>query len=463
MRFFFLTLLVAFSFQNCTNNSDPISQENAQNENEAIALAVKQSIAPAFSNLDVAAQTLTVKGTNAQTLKLPSGSSIDVPEAAFVDADGSPVNGDVDIQFREFHNAAEIIASGIPMKVLSENGAEEWMQTAGMYEINGSQNGHPVFIAPGKSLNVNLVSSVDGEYDFWKFDKDAGNWDNLGVSTPQPNPNATTQGVKVNVGPAPVAPIAFNENTPPIDLDVNMKNFPELADKKGIVWQYVGKDKKKDPANNPELFSNNWDDIALTPNADGQTYTLTLANDDEKVTLPVAPALKGKDLKQALADYQRRLADYKKKLASAEEKFAFQDKQDAFVRSFQIQGFGIYNYDILLKTGNSIPILANFDFGSDIPANLRDDISVFLIAGSGRMVVKFPPRDWKKMKINPDLDISFVAVLPGNKMAMLCKEEFKKQLPQIKKAKGQEYVFQMNVQEQEVRSVEEVEDRLAAL
>ena len=459
MRFFILIAFAAFAFQNCTNSSDPITQDNVNPENEAAAVAVKQSIAPAFDNLDVPTNTLMVKGTNAQTLHLSSGSSIDVPEAAFVDAEGKPVEGDVEIQFREFHNTAEIIASGIPMKVFSENGEEGWMQTAGMYEINGFQNGQPVFVAPGKSLNVNLVSSEDGEYDFWKFDKAAGNWDNLGVSTPTPNPNAVEKR-KVNVGPAPKAPIAFNKNTPPIDLDVNLKNFPELADKKGIVWQYAGKDSKHNPANT-NIFNTNWDEIELTANADGQTYTLTLSNDDEKMSLPVAPALKGKDLEQALADYQQRLADYKKKLASVEERAAFRNKQATFLRSFSIQGFGIYNYDIMLKTSGNIPILANFDFGTDIPANLRNEISVFLVAGDGKMVVKFPPRDWKRMRINPELDNSLVAVLPDNKMAVLSKEDFKKQLPNIEKARGQEYVFQMNVKGEKVQSMEEVEDRLA--
>lgn len=465
MRILFTSFLIvlAFLFQNCNDQAEQISQINNP-ENDAAAIAVKQDIAPAFASINVATQHLTVKGSDAQTLELPSGSSIDVPTAAFVDANGSPVKGDVDITFREFHNAAEIIASGIPMKVFKENGKEEWMQTAGMYEINGSQNGQPVFVAPGKTLNVNLVSDVDGEYDFWKFDEDAGNWDNLGVSTPQPNPNATIpQNAPVNVGLPPVAPIAFNQNTPPIDLEVNLKNFPELADKQGIVWQYAGKDAQKDPANNRAIFQSSWDEIDLQANADGQTYTLTLENDDEKITLPVVPTLKGKDLEQALADYQQRLKSYQKKLASASEVSKLRQQQASFIRSYAIEGFGIFNYDILAKMDNIIPLLANFDFGIDLPANMRKDIVVFQISGNGKMVVKFPPSDWKKFRLDPELKPSLVAVLPGDKLATLTFADIKKQLPQIKAAKGQEYLFRMNVQTDEVKSVQDVEDRLAAL
>lgn len=469
MRLFstFLITLMMLAFS-CTNSSDSIATADETSNSSPEAQFVKQTIEPAFDNLNVLPVTLTLKGAKAQTLRLASGSSIDVPESAFVDAQGQPVNGNVDIVFREFHNAAEIIACGIPMKVMGENGGEDWMQTAGMYEINGFQNGQPVFVAPGKSLNVNLVSEVDGEYDFWYFDPEAGNWENRGVSTPVPN---VAQDVAAEVpadvlrkaGPAPVAPVAFRENTPPIDLDINLKKFPELAGKRGVIWQYAGKDARQDPANNPGLFTKNWEDIDIALNPDGRTYTLTLVNDDETVKLPVAPALKGKDLEQARADYQQRLADYKKKLASATEAQAFRDDQKAFVRSFQIQGFGVYNYDILMKFKNAIPVLANFDFGTDIPANLRREISVYLVSGNGRMVVNYPPSDWHKFRIDPDMESSIVAVLPGNKLATLSGEDIKKQMNAIREAKGKEYVFQLKAQGQPVKSVQEVQERIVAL
>ncbi|MEZ4954590.1 MAG: hypothetical protein R2825_13560 [Saprospiraceae bacterium] len=255
MRILFTSclLVLAFLFQSCNDQTEQTSQISSP-ENDAAAIAVKQDISPAFASINVAAQHLTVKGTDAQTLQLSSGSSIDVPAAAFVNANGSPVTGDVDIAFREFHNAAEIIASGIPMKVFKENGKEEWMQSAGMYEINGSQNGQPVFVAPGKTLNVNLVSEVDGAYDFWKFDEESGNWDNLGVSTPQPNPNATIPQNAIPSGqyrPTTSCTDRFQSKYPTHRFEVNLKNFPELADKQGIVWQYAGKRCPKRPRQQP--------------------------------------------------------------------------------------------------------------------------------------------------------------------------------------------------------------------
>jgi hypothetical protein len=476
MRFLISTLFsscitLMLLLQSCTGNSGDVSTVSATTSTDgqtAGARFVKQEIAPPFEKLDVKPTTLTLKNHKAQTLHLASGTSIDVPESAFVDAQGKPVSGKVDLLFREFHTAAEIMASGIPMKVFGENGEEGWMQTAGMYEINGFSEGKPVFVAPGKSLTVNLGSRVDGEYDFWRFDPENGNWDNYGVSNAVPNParqasSEELQELQRSAGNPPAEPVAFRENTPPIDLNINLKNFPELKNKRGIVWQYAGKNAKEDPANNPNLFRQEWDNIELSANADGKSYQLTLSNDDQTVSLPVAPALKGKDLEQARADYQRQLAVYKKKLLDVDEKKAYLNNLAAFTRSFSIQGFGVYNYDILLKLGETIPLLANFDFGADVPKNLRSVVSVYLVTGSARTVVNFPPHDWKKFRFDANADNYLVAVLPGNKLATFSNEDFKRELPDMRTSKGNEYVFRMKVDKDEVKSVKEAEEKLIAL
>ncbi len=462
---FFLVLTLAF--QSFTNETETKTTNTENSEKDASALLINEII-PAFEDMSVKAQTVTVKGTKAQTLELPSGSSIEVPESAFVDADGNPVEGNVDIEFTEFHNAAEILTGGIPMEVIDPNGEKAFMKTAGMYEINGYQNGKPVFVAEGKALTVNLLSEVDGDYDFWVFDRQKGNWDNLGTNTATPNEAgqnaiAAANELRRKIGPAPTPPAAFNKNTPPIDIQVNLQKFPELKGKQGIVWQYAGKDKTQDPANNPAIFETNWDDIELTANDNEDTYTLTLSNGREQLTLPVAPTLQGKDLEQAKADYQKQLAAYRKKMAKAEAQADFANQQRAFVRSFQVSGFGIYNYDILTKRPAAIPVMANFEFGQELPEKILKKMSVFLIAEGGRMVVKYPRYDWEKFRIEPNSDAYLVAVLPGNKLATLSNEALQQQMPEIKEARNKRYTFKLTVQEEPVRSVEEVQEQLVAL
>ncbi|NJN77433.1 MAG: hypothetical protein HC803_03155 [Saprospiraceae bacterium] len=65
------------------------------------------------------------------------------------------MKGKVDISYREFHDAAAIIASGIPM---TNSEGDKYMETAGMFEINGSQNGQEVGIADDKEIEVKMGS-----------------------------------------------------------------------------------------------------------------------------------------------------------------------------------------------------------------------------------------------------------------------------------------------------------------
>ena len=448
---------MAVFFQSCTGNE--IATTTPEAATEASAQFAKMTVAPPLESIEVGFKILPVKNQEAQSLRLETGTTIDIPAQAFVDKNGQPVTSQVDLKFREFHNAAELLTSGIPMKVLDDQDGEAWMQTAGMYEIQGTSNGEPVFIAPGKSLTVNLASQVDGEYDFWRFDTETGNWDNLGVSTPTLNPAADRQPDALGGEPTekPVAPVAYNPAKQKIDLDINYQKFPELKGKQGIVWQ-LARDENID-----WIYSTEWDAVNIEATGDANFYRLSLTNDTKKFNTLVVACLQEKDFKKAQADYQQKVKEFKAKVMNLDEKRSYIAAQSEFVRSFQIDGFGIYNYDILTKDNGNIPILANFDFGTDIPKNLYTSISVFLITGKGRMVVKYPYNDWNKFRVDPNADNQLIAVLPGNKLAVFSQADFRSQMSALRNAAGQEYIFKMKLDGQAVESVAEVQQRISDL
>jgi hypothetical protein len=254
--------------------------------------------------LDVPFIAKTVASDQASKITFASGSSIDIPAGIFVDENNQPVTKPVDLLFREFHTAADIIASGIPMKVRMEEGTEEWMQTAGMFELKGFCEGKAVKIAAGKTLNMNLVSNVDGEFPFWYFNTESGNWEKQSqVSTAVPNPNfMLAPVVDVEVAAPPAKPIEFNPSKPALNFDINVKKLPELANLGRIIWQYAGTDAKKDPANHEWVFRHNWDDAIIEPTITPNVYHLTLVSRDSgEFMIPVCPNKAGKDLERALA------------------------------------------------------------------------------------------------------------------------------------------------------------------
>lgn len=109
-----------------------------------------------------------------------SGSHVMIPQDAFVDASGNPVEGDVVLDYREFRNPVDFILSGIPMS-FNENGEQTFFKSAGMFEINASQNGKEIFLRDDASVNVNFVSTDSTEaYPFWTYVDSTGKWEEIG-------------------------------------------------------------------------------------------------------------------------------------------------------------------------------------------------------------------------------------------------------------------------------------------
>ena len=254
-----LTLFAGFLWS-C--NQEKTSQTNVSQISE---IPINQSpkaadkpyvVQPPLSKVDVAFQTFEMRPNEAKTIELANGTTIEIPADAFVDANGNPVTQDVEIRYREFHDAAAVLSSGIPMKVRQPDGQEAYMQTAGMFEINAYVAELPLQLAENKQIMVNMASNVDGSYDFWNYDVKAGQWVNAGVNEPAINPKKEAAKValakmekelKSKNTTAPVMPAKFDKSKPVLNFDVNYNVFPELQQMKGIVWQYSGNDSKMNP------------------------------------------------------------------------------------------------------------------------------------------------------------------------------------------------------------------------
>jgi hypothetical protein len=408
----------------------------------------------------------TIQPDRPTVLRLPTGTSISIPAAIFVTWDNRPVTKPVELRFREFHKAHEIIASGIPMRVFDAQGREQWMQTEGMFELEGYSEGQPVKIAEGQSLTVHLSSNPGGDCDFWYFDPSAGNWEKRGSASAQrdslqPLPVRRRESVEREVSlalpPPPVKPALVNKDKPVLDFDINYDALPELKNVGGILWQYAGDNPTEDPANNRSLLERQWDYVKIEPGAQTGLFNMTLIKGKEKVSLPVKACSSKTNYEKAMADYREEYKKYEAKREKALEKAAFREDQEAFVRSFRVEQFGVYNWDYLIKRDDAVPLLADFDFGPEISASDKKDITVCLITGGGRSVITFPRHDWRNFAFSPGLDNRLVAILPGNRVAIFSQEDFTRHADAMLAAKGRPYVFKMNVLPQNIKSIADLE------
>ncbi len=425
---------------------------------------VKLAVQEPFQNLATPQEAVVIENpAQATVLQLTSGSTIEVPAHAFVDEQGKPVTVPVTIEFKEFHDAADIIASGIPMRVRQPHGDAEWMQTAGMFTITGFASNRTVRIAEGKQLNVSLLSNVDGAYDFWYFNEAQGNWENLMPGVTPENTSANVNQDKLEeeirqlkratatLPEAPVYDVKNNLTFPDLDL----KRCPELQKMTPLVLNYAGKDEKLAPKNNKWISKPGiWTKKRLECSNEPDIFTLTLIG-DTIYQIPVRIALQPADLERAKAEYEAKLAEFKANQQLLREKESIIKQQAFFRRSMEIENFGIHNYDILWKVKDAVPLLADFDFGA-YPEDMKDLITVYLITGDGRTIISLPKYDWNKFSFSPSSDNKMVAVLPGNKIALFTQSDFKSQMNDLKKAAGRAYTFKMRIENQEVNSISDL-------
>ncbi|MBL7937301.1 MAG: hypothetical protein JNM51_15940 [Bacteroidia bacterium] len=355
-------------------NNDKIITSQKNNTSTQNTKLNKAFIEPPISKLNVPYTSYKVKAEQGGTLKHKSNSKIIIPKKAFVNKQGQDIIGDVEIKYREFHNQADIIASGIPMTYDSA-GVQSTLESAGMIDIRGYQNGEPVYINPKKQITVEFQSEHTADrYNMYVLDTVAKNWvyvsrdNSLKGQKHEPSKTSAADATnekaespktielqkqleaippkieaekivytkKVNQLPkvvTPTKPTKATAGRPQFELDVNYKEFPELEAFKNAIFE-VGAENQN---YNSKLADITWSSAEVSEGPiKGKNYLLTLKLRERVEKLIVYPALTGADYDKALKSYESKFNDYKTAVAKREAdekrlKEEFEAKQAAFV------------------------------------------------------------------------------------------------------------------------------------
>lgn len=237
----FLLFLSILFFQGCGSSSSlpNYSYKGVESPLEAVTITPKK---------------IKFNANKAKVIELKDGSSLKIPKDAFVDKNGKLVEGEVELSYRQYNDAADIIASGIPMQYQTPNGTMQQLESAGMFELKGTANGKPIYIAPDKSIETNLASKQKGDYDFYylnpKAEKDSEqgyNWEKLTNKADKPNSK----------------PIKGLDS---FQLLLNTKLHPELELLKDIYWQLAVGDAEFNPKSSVNsIFKDEvWNDLTIS-------------------------------------------------------------------------------------------------------------------------------------------------------------------------------------------------------
>lgn len=413
-------------------------------------------IVPPIPELAPAYQDFTINVQEESILTLTSGTIITVPANALVDAQGKLITGKATIRYREYHDAVSVLLSGIPMTYTS-NGQKHHFQTAGMFDIVGEQNGKALSIKSGSGVQVDLASfEEDNSYSFFALDQEKG-WRFVDHVEPLVNPQREilNKEIKelnkkmVNVN-SPyfvfnydgVLDISFTENPLSAENRANtklQKKFKayHIETYKSSVHDYLKYENTSYPADMIIWRSigrrfPNWArykkcDISLEL-LKGNTYKITAKHNGKQFEGTIAMLVPLK----YLFDYtpkrwKNNIATVLKDISNKEEKYREKleqlrlrrEQQAAVIRSFNIAGFGVYNYDRLMKEENTIDVLAHFKV-----QGVEHLDWVLCLPEDGKTVIKYPQEDWEKVTLFPDNKARFVSILPDKRVALYSAEAY---------------------------------------
>ncbi len=433
--FGFLSLLIIASLflttscensENNTNSNSTTATTDIEVPGEDILMPVV-AVKPPIPGVDVPFTTYKVPVSEGMTIETEKGTTVEIPANAFVDKDGKPVEGVVEVKFREFHDASDIIVSGIPMHNPKTG---EFMETGGMFEIQGEQKGEEIFIAAEKKIDVNLASFNEGDdFNFFELGMDDMHWKDEGAAPgEQVNMNKKNRLKLLDkelCKKKPVRPLKKSnvDNRQLFDLDINYSRFPTLKAFSGVVWQYSGQG--VDIEKEKWVFETDWDRINIDKSETG-FFELKLSNAKKSVTTYIQPVLDGKDYEKALAIFtEKAMKEYEQLVEEQKERRARLSTQANMYRSFSINGFGTYNCD---KWGSIPHVLCSaeftFDEHSGFKKEMLKDITFFLVMKNRNAVIPYKTNGHYKFYLPTEGENSLLAIMPGGRVAMYTANDF---------------------------------------
>jgi len=371
--------------------------------------ALAPFINPPVDHINVPADTYVIDTETDTTLVHSTGSLIAVPQNAFITPDGKDVRGKVQLKYREFHDPIAIAMAGIPMEYDSA-GKQYLLESAGMFEIEAFQDGKPLQLRPGKTLDVQLVSRTnENDYNIYYLDTVQRKWEYISENTRENNTcrpifeiDKEKEQEFLTRYPAekplsePVLPGKADPGAFSFTIDYRKEEFPELAVYDGLKFEIAETERAYDQ----ELAQRTWDDVYVRKHEDENHYVVTFSTETESRSFTVRPVVEGKDHATAVKDFEERRARYevllseKKQREQAQKDSLYRLKEEfasQAIRSNLNERFNSFISGSYSETGKDLMVYRTLYvsrlglWNCDRPFDFNLYVRMYSSPGSGRM------------------------------------------------------------------------------
>jgi len=329
-------------------------------------LNTKFQISPPIDSLDIRFQEFIISSSRDTIIVTDSGTKIYIPKNSFNYSDGTAVEGEVKIRFREFNDPVDFFLSGIPMEYDSAN-TKYTFESAGMIEIRANKLGRELQLSNNEQISIDMVSeSQENNYNVYNLNDSIGSWtyngkdevyksadQQLDLSADYSNNDSTViKSYEYNDDYIEaVEPKLINENKYAFNYNLDRVKFPEFAQYPNILFEI---DESK--CNFKEtMFSVVWENKDLKRSDVKGEYLLTLSKGDTGVKLVVYPVFELNDYNVAIEKYNKQKAlmeeaRNERKQANSNNSImnsasAQQVLAQGFNRRYSINRMGIHNID----------------------------------------------------------------------------------------------------------------------
>lgn len=464
-------------------------------------------INPPMPQADIKREMYAIAADKDTIIAYTTGSQIRIPANAFLDAQGKVVSGKVQLHYREFHDAIDVLLAGIPMTYDSA-GQQYHFETAGMMEISATQNGKALHTNPDAPINVDMVSNDSRDvFNSYYLDTVKKEWeyiaranytgrnvnavnddaDSIASSTEAVYENSTAIGmqqelrevkaeIKILEAKKPIEPKKINKDKPRFSIKVDEQEFPEIAIYKGMKFQVV------DIAQYDEKKANiMWEEIKMKRIDNSLNYEITFSNARTSYSIAATPVFDTKEYSEAkkiydakfeayeitLAKKQKEEAELKAKLSAQQreaqeamqkevkaqqlrqQEYEAKLQQSSLVyRTFQINSFGIYNCDRPQILPTAASVVAKFT-----DAKTGEKLScqnVYLVEKGRNLVYSYFSDSFGKFMFDPTKENMVWVVTNDLKVAIIKPTQFSAAVEGKKEA-----VFAMEVLEKPFKNTAE--------
>lgn len=446
---FLLVVLFSMSLYSCKEK-----EETAK----PMAADAKERLVPPIPTADIVADEFQISPTKDTVIYHKSGSVISIPKEAFLDEKGNVITTPVALKFRMFSNPLDIYLAGIPMNFINENGEELVFESAGMFEINASNNGKAVQVNPNNKIKVDAVSFSDNsKFNRYDLDPKTNTWRELGKDEIK---IATKKEELERLPEAPIPPKEAGKFAFQVFDELNEND--KLKEYKNVWFEPI--DGKKCGFDSKDILvkdlKNGTYEVTFVPWGkypdsiktkcvcylsfkDKAQYSKALRNYKNKYAGLISKIEnERKSIEEAWANYDRKAKEYNRFMQRKEIEGLTGSRK--IMRTLEVNQFGVVNLDWPHVYPKGAKVEASFVDENGKALDLKQVVLV-------EMGVNALYRYTKTIHFNPESQNILWGLTEDNKLAYFTIEDFK-----ALKARSGKVVFKMRVHPTELKTYDDI-------